>query len=220
VHPEHPEQPDPAASPAAVAVHRPTWGPVVLVGFVALVIMTNVAGAMWARWVDTAPEALLVLSSRNRYLALTLAAGVEVWAYALIATVRLTAAFVVCYLIGRAYRAQALNWFTRYLGVSAESLDAFQRGFDKAHWGLIPFFAGSNIVAVLSGVHRTPMGRLLALLAVGIAGRLVLMWWLARRFERQLVDFLEWLQRYQWWVVAASILVVVAVNARNVRGAR
>ncbi len=206
--------------PNGPLTHRPAWGPLVLVGFVTLVIMTNVAGAMWARWVETAPEALLVLSSRNRYLALTLAAGVPVWAYVVIATLRLTAAFVICYLIGRAYRAQALNWFTRYLGVSAESLDAFQRGFDKAHWVLIPFFAGSNIVAVLSGVHRTPMVRLLALLAVGIAGRLTLMWWLARRIERQLVDFLDWLQRYQWWVVAASILVVVAMNARNIRGAR
>ena len=45
------------------------------------------------------------------------------------------------------------------------------------------------------------------------------MWWLARTFEAQLVDFLEWLQRYQWWAVGISIGLVVLVNLRNFRGA-
>ncbi len=43
------------------------------------------------------------------------------------------------------------------------------------------------------------------------------MWWLARTFEEQLVDFLGWLQRYQWWAVGISILFVVLVNMRNFR---
>jgi hypothetical protein len=84
---------------------------------------------------------------------------------------------------------------------------------------LIPFFAGSNIVAALSGVHRTPPARLVALLSVGIAARLALIWWLARTFESQLVDFLELLQRYQWWAVGLSVAVVLLVNIRNLRGA-
>jgi hypothetical protein len=199
----------------------PRWGLLALGAFVVLVVCSNVAGAVWARWVDTNPEGLLVLSSRNRYLALCLAAGVSVSAYVVIATLRLSAAFVVCHLIGRAYRGTALNWFTRYLGVTPESIEAFQRGFERAQWVLIPFFAGSNIVAVISGVHRTPPWKLALLLGAGIAGRLALMWWLARTFEEELVDFLEWLQRYQWWAVAISIAAVVLVNVRNLRrGAR
>jgi hypothetical protein len=64
----------PAATEATRAPHvRPFWAPVPLVLFVGLVICTNVANAVWARWVDTNPEGLLLLSSRNRYLALTLA---------------------------------------------------------------------------------------------------------------------------------------------------
>ncbi len=74
-------------------------------------------------------------------------------------------------------------------------------------------------MAALSGVHRTPPVRLAVLLSIGIAGRLALMWWLARTFEAQLVDFLEWLQRYQWWAVGISIGLVVLVNLRNLRGA-
>jgi hypothetical protein len=190
---------------------------VVLAAFVALVVASNVATAVWARWIDTNPEGLLMLSSRNRYLGLTLAAGVPVWTYAVIAFVRISAAFVVCHFIGRAYRTQALNWFTRYLGVTAEALDGFQRGYEKAKWVVIPFFVGSNIVAVISGVQRTALSKLALLLSVGIAIRLVLFWWLARVFEAPLVDFLGWLQRYQWWAVGLSVAVVFLINGRNVR---
>jgi hypothetical protein len=209
-----------AAIDAAHTPHvRPNWAPLTLVAFVALVIMTNLAGGFWARWVDTNPEGLLVLSSRNRYLALTLAAGVPVWTYAVIGFLRIGAAFVVCHMIGRAYHDDAIGWFRKYLGVRPEAIDSFNRGFGRAEWFLIPFFAGSNIVAALSGVHRTPPVRLALLLSAGLAARLALMWWLARTFEDQLVSFLEWIARYQWWAVGISIALVVLVNLRNLRGA-
>ena len=211
---------DSAAIEAAEPAHvRPTWAPLTLIAFVGLVIMTNVASGLWARWVDTNPEGLLMLSSRNRYLALTLAAGVPVGTYVLIAFVRVGAAFLVCHMIGRAYHDDAIGWFRKYLGVTPEAIGTFNRGFARAEWFLIPFFAGSNIVAALSGVHRTPPARLAVLLSAGIAVRLALMWWLARTFEDQLVSFLEWIARYQWWAVGISIALVVLVNLRNLRGA-
>ena len=61
---------------------RPVWAPLTLIAFVVLVICSNIASGVWARWIDTNPEGLLMLSSRNRYLALTLAAmtwGVGGW---------------------------------------------------------------------------------------------------------------------------------------------
>jgi hypothetical protein len=136
----------------------------------------------------------------------------------LIGMARITAAFVVCHLIGRAYHDDAIGWFRKYLGLTAEAEAAFNRGFAKAEWLLVPFFVGSNIVAALSGVHRSDPRKLAALLAVGIAGRLALLWWLARTFEDQLVDFLTLLQRYQWWVVGLSVVAVLVVNVRNFRG--
>jgi len=211
---------DSAAIDAAEPAHvRPAWAPLTLVAFVGLVIMTNVASGLWARWVDTNPEGLLMLSSRNRYLALTLAAGVPVSTYVVIAFLRVGAAFVVCHMIGRAYHDDAIGWFRKYLGVTHETIGTLNRGFARAERILIPFFAGSNIVAARSGVHRTPPVRLAVLLSIGIAGRLALMWWLARTFEAQLVDFLEWLQRYQWWAVGISIGLVLLINLRNFRGA-
>ena len=208
----------PAVDAAGTRHVRPIWAPVPLVVFVALVICTNIANAVWARWIDTNPEGLLMLSSRNRYLALTLAAGVPLGAYVAIAFARLTAAFAACHLIGRAYHDDAIGWFRRYLGLTPEAEATFNRGFARAEWLLVPLFAGSNLVAALSGVHRSDARRLAVLLAIGIAGRLALMWWLARTFEDQLVDFLTLLQRYQWWAVGISIAVVVLVNVRNLRG--
>jgi len=198
---------------------RPWWAPVALVAFAVLVICTNIANAVWARWVNTNPEGLLFLSSRNRYLALTLAGGVPLASYVAIAYVRISAAFYVCHMIGRGYQADAVGWFRKYLGVTPEAIDGFNRGFEKAELVIIPFFAGSNIVAALSGVHRTAPVKLFALVTIGIAGRLAAMWWLARTFEDQLVSFLEFLARYQWWAVGISVAVVVLVNFRNFRGA-
>lgn len=195
----------------------PRWAPLTLVAFLGLVVCTNIANVVWARWASTNPEGLLALSSRQRYLVLAVAGGISPWWYAVIGTARIAVAFVVCHLVGRAYREQALSWFTRYLGVTQQSLDVYNRGFARAEIGLVPFFAGSNIVAVLTGIHRTPPVRLAVLLAVGIAGRLALMWWLANAFESQLLDILGFLQRYQWWALGLSLVAVVAINFRNFR---
>jgi pheromone shutdown protein TraB len=188
-----------------------------LVAFVGLVICTNVANVVWATWADDNPAGLIALSSRQRYLVLAVAGGISPLAFAIIGAARIAIAFVVCHLIGRAYREQALTWFTRYLGFTDEALDTYNRGFSAAEIGLIPFFAGSNIVAVLTGIHRTPPVRLAVLLAVGIAGRLVLMWYLAKTFEDQLLDALRFTGRYQWWVLGLSLAIVLAVNLRNFR---
>ena len=196
---------------------RPWWAPLTIVGFVALVICTNIANAVWARWAISNPEGLLVLSSRQRYLALAVTNDIGVVQYVVIGTLRIAAAFVVCHLAGRAYRDDLLRLFTRYLGFTPEALDAYHQALDKAEVFVIPFFVGSNIVAVLTGIRRTHPLKLAVLLAIGIAGRLALIWWLATAFEGPLEDFLGWVQRYQWWVVIASVAAVVLINVRNYR---
>lgn len=200
---------------------RPWWSPLTLAGFVLLVAGTNIAGIAWARLVTDDPALLLLLSSRNRYLALALGAGLGTVPYWVIGSTRIAAAFIVCHLIGRAYHATALNWFTRYLGVQPEALDGFRRGYERAEWAIVPFFVGSNLVAALSGVQHTRPMRLAALLAIGIAGRLAMIQVLAHVFDTQLTDFLSWLQRYSWWAVGISFAAVLLVNMRNLRsGAR
>ena len=199
---------------------RPTWGRYALAGFVALVAATNIAGIFWARLVEDSPTVLIALSSRNRYLALSLGADLPLISYWVIGPARIAAAFLICHAIGRAYRTTALSWFTRYLGVDQASLDSFQRGFDRASLVIVPFFVGSNLVAALSGVRLMPLARLVPLLAIGIVARLALIQWFATIFDEELSAFLEWLQRYSWWAVGASVVLVLLINTRNVRGGR
>jgi len=205
---------------AEVTTHehvRPVWAPLTLVAFVVLVICSNVAGATWVKLLESEPAALLALSSRNRYLVLSLGADVSMVAYWVLGSLRIAVAFLVCHLIGRAYAHDALGWFTKYLGLTHEALGTFNRGFARAEWFVIPFFAGSNIVAAISGVHRTPLPRLIGLLAIGIAARLALIWWLSSLFQEELESFVTWLQKYTWWAIGLSIAAVVLVNIRNLR---
>jgi hypothetical protein len=44
------------------------------------------------------------------------------------------------------------------------------------------------------------------------------MWWLARVFDDEVRATLKWVDRYQFWFIGASILIVVLVNIRNLRG--
>lgn len=198
----------------------PWWGPLTIVAFVGLVICTNVANGVFASWVHDRPAGLLALSSRQRYLALAVADGIGVAPYVVIGAARIAAAFVVCHLAGRAYRDSILSIFTKYLGLTPEALEAYDHGLDKAEIVIIPFFAGSNIVAALTGIRRTPPMKLAILLAIGIAGRLALMWWLAKAFESQLLDVIGFLQRYQLWAIIISVALVLLVNVRNFRRGR
>jgi hypothetical protein len=209
-----------ASADAADTHATPWWGPLTIVAFVVLVVGTNVANAVFASWVHDQPAGLLALSSRQHYLALTVADGIGVVPYVVLGTLRIAAAFVVCHLAGRAYRDSILRVFTRYLGVTPESLDAYHRGLDAAEVVIIPFFVGSNIVAALTGIRRTAPIKLAILLAIGIAGRLALVWWLAHAFEEPLLDIVNFLQRYQLWAIVISIAAVLLVNLRNLRRGR
>lgn len=199
------------------STERPVWARLALVAFVVLVAATNIAGIAWARLLDSSPAQLLALSSRNRYLALALGADVGEIAYWVIGSARIAMAFIVLHLIGRAYHATALNWFTRYLGIDAEALDGFRRAYERAEWVVIPVFVGSNLVAAISGVQHTRVPRLVLLMTIGIIGRLALVRWLAVVFEEQLTDVVGLIQRYSWWAVGISVVLVLLVNVRNLR---
>jgi membrane protein DedA with SNARE-associated domain len=199
---------------------RPAYGPFMLAAFVGLVICTNIANGVYANWVDTRPEQLIMLSSRNRYLVLAVGAGVSPVGYVIIATARLTLAAAVCHFLGRAYGDQALRWFTRFLGMTREAVDRFEQQYSKAEWVLIPIFVGSNIVFVLSGTVKARWRRILPLLLAGIGARLALLWWLAKRFESEVQSVTSFLVRWQIPIIIGSIAVVIISNVANIRRGR
>jgi len=188
-----------------------------IAAFIALVVCTNIAAVTWARLVLSSPETLLALSSRNRYLALALGTDISGVAYWVIGSLRIAVAFAVCHLAGRAYGDQILAIFIRYLGMDQPTIDRLQTGFTKADWAIIPFFVGSNIVAAISGIQRTRTTRLVALVAIGLVARLALIQWLANIFDEQLTDAINLLQKYSWWFVGGSVILVLLTNSRNTR---
>jgi membrane protein DedA with SNARE-associated domain len=199
---------------------RPSYGPFLLVAFIGLVVCTNIANVVYANWVNTRPEQLIMLSSRNRYLILAVGGDISPLAYVVIASVRLTLAAVVCHFLGRAYGDQALRLFSRFLGMTPEAVDRFEQQYRAAEWVLIPFFVGSNIVFVLSGTVKTRWRRIVPLLLVGLAGRLALLWWLAKQFESEVQSVTDFLQRWQYPIIIGSIALVVITNVANFRRGR
>lgn len=196
---------------------RPWWAPLTIAAFVGLVVCGWVATSVAPSWVDEHPAGLLALSSRQRYLVGTAAGDIGVLPYAVIGAVRLATAFVVCHLAARAYRDELMRLFTRYLGITPAALDAYHKGLDKAEVFIIPFFVGSNIVAALTGIRKTPPIRLATLLVIGLAGRLALMWWLAQVFEDQIDSVLKFIGRYTVPFIIISVALLLFTNVRNFR---
>lgn len=206
-----PSRPQPAGASGA------PW----LIAFVSLVVCTNVANSVFARWVTVHPLGLLMLSSRNRYLAFTaIDSGISWWQWAGIGVVRLGAAAFVCHMLGRVYGDRALRWFWKFMGMSENGVRQFERQFDVAEVVLVPLFIGSNLVFVLSGAARSSWRRLVPLFLIGAAGRFALIWWLAHAFESQLRSVVTFLTRYQWPIIGISIAVVLLANLRNFRRGR
>ncbi len=195
-------------------------GPIWLVLFVALVVCTNIAAATWASLDDEHPLQLLMLSSRNRYLVLTVPSVSSPLAWALIGALRLLLAAVVCHMIGRVYGDRALRWFWRFLGMPQEQVAKFEQQIAKAEWFVVPFFVGSNLVWALTGAAATPWKRLAPMFAIGVTARLALLWWLSKAFEEELRSVIDWTNRYQLWIIIGSVAIVVLVNVRNFRNGR
>jgi membrane protein DedA with SNARE-associated domain len=197
----------------------PRSGPVWVAAFVALVVCTNVGGAIFSKLLKHHPLQLLMLSSRNRYLVLT-APITAVVPWAVIGAVRLFVAALVCHMIGRCYGDRALRWFWKFLGMPQEQVAKFEAQVAKAEWLMVPFFVGSNIVWALTGAAKTTWRRLAPMFVVGVVARLVLLRWLAHEFRSQLLSVVNWTNKYQWYILVASVVLVVLANVRNFRKGR
>lgn len=203
-----------------IASHRPRWAPLTLVAFVSLVICGYVGTAVAPKWANDNPEGLLMLHARIRHLLLALGGDIGWFSYAVIGGLRLALAFVVCHLIGRAYGDDVLRWFGRYLGASAESMKSMMAVFDKADWIVVPWFVGSNIVAVITGIRKMRPRRLATLLTIGISARLAFYWWLAQMFDDELDSVLSFLDRYQRPALIGSVVLMALIVGLNLRRGR
>lgn len=151
-------------------------------------------------WVDDRPELLLAFSSRNRNL-FGAVPFIDPIAYALIGFSRLFVTGVALYYLGRWWGDRFLAWTERQLGTLPTIYRWFRTAIDRAGWLLVLLMPGSNLVCMMAGYRRMRAAWFSALLAVGIVGKLVVLWVGGKIFEDQIRAFLDAISRYQWWIV-------------------
>ncbi len=184
--------------------------------FAALVACTQVGSIIAPSMVKHSPELVLALSSRIRHLLFAVPANVNPVAYAVIGFLRISAAAWLCYAIGYWYGDRGFRWLERQAGGEPPAtLRWLQRSASRAGGPLVLFMPGSNIVCALVGQRRMPARRFGVFVSIGIAFRLAWVWIAARAFDSQLKHALDWIEKYQWYLVSAFFIVSIVQSARR-----
>lgn len=180
--------------------------------FVIGTIGSNVGPAL----VDEHPVIVLILSSRNRNL-FGAVPYIDPVMYTLIGFPRVALAGVALYLVGRWYGTRALGWVESNMGELPAIYRWTERIVDKAGSVALVLMPGSNIVCLMLGHRRMPPRRFIPLLMVGIALKLVVLWQGGRIFEDQIRSFLNYIEKYQWWVVMVLFAISMLQSVRRSR---
>src|SRR4051812_33636988 len=154
-------------------------------------------------WLPIRAPAVLALSSRNRNL-LGSVPFINPVAYGLIGFSRVMLVAVVLYLVGRWFGPRALGWVENQLGELPSIYRWAQSGIDRFGLLIVVAMPGSNIVCLLAGHRRMAVRRFVAAAAAGTVLKLVVLWIGGRIFDRQIRAFFNFIDGYQWWLVAAA----------------
>src|SRR5262245_8093557 len=188
----------------------------VLLGVIAVfVAASNVGTILSATLVESHPVALLALSPLNRHLLLTVAAGIDPLPYFVVPFLRLVASSIPLFLLGRWYGDRGMRWLERQAGGTPATIRWTEKAFDRAAMPLVFFMPGSNLVRLLAGARGMAARTFLVLLTVGIVVRLIFFWFLGKALQDPLDVVLDWINRYQWWLVGAFLLLTVAQSYRR-----
>ncbi|NQV96234.1 MAG: hypothetical protein HQ486_00420 [Acidimicrobiaceae bacterium] len=180
--------------------------------FVIGTIGSNIGPAL----IDEKPILVLILSSRNRNLFGSVP-YIDLFPYLIIGFTRVLVAGVALYLVGRWYGKTALGWVEGNMGELPKIYRSLERAVDKAGSVMVVLMPGSNIVCLLVGHRRMEPRRFISLLMLGIAIKLVVLWQGGQLFKEQIKDFLNYVEKYQWWVVGLLFVVSLLHSARKGR---
>lgn len=178
--------------------------------FAAGTIGTNVGPAL----VDDRPLLVLLLSSRNRNL-LGSIPYVDAPTFFLVGFFRLLVAAVALYFVGRWYGERALRWTESQVGELPRIYHWTERITVRAGWIAVVLMPGSNIVCLLVGHMQMAPRRFVALATTGIAVRLVVLWNAGKAVEDEIESVVDWINRYQWWIVGGLFALSFLQSARR-----
>lgn len=166
--------------------------------FAAGTIGSNIGPAL----VDDRPVLVLLLSARNRNL-LGSVPFIDPLPYFTIGFLRLLAAGVALFFVGRWFGERALRWTESQVGEMPRIYRWTETATVRAGWLAVILMPASNIVCLLVGHLKMAPEKFLALISVGIAIRLTALWYGGKALESEIRATLDWIDQYQWWVVGA-----------------
>jgi membrane protein DedA with SNARE-associated domain len=185
-----------------------------LVLFVAGTIGSNIGPAL----LDDHPLTVLALSSRNRNL-LGSVPYIDAVPYAVVGFFRVLVAGLVLFAIGRWYGAKGVRWVEGQVGEVPATIRWTQRAIDRAGWPLVVLMPGSNIVCLMVGHRRYATRPFVVLLCLGIALKLAVLWVGGRLLDDEIRAVLDFIDRYQWWVVIALFALTFVQSFGRVKRA-
>ena len=167
-------------------------------------------------WVDDRPAVVLALSARNRNL-LGSVPYIDLLPYALIGFGRILLAGVTLFFLGRWYGTKAIEWTEGQVGELPAIYRWFQRAVDRAGWLLLLLAPASNLVCMMAGYRRMRPRNFVALISVGIALKLVVLWVGGKAFSDEIESIIEFINEYQWWVIGGLFALSFLQSGKKVR---
>jgi len=180
--------------------------------FVIGTIGTNIGPAL----VDERPKLVLLLSSRNRNLFASVP-YIDLLSYSVIGFCRVLLAGLALFFVGRWYGEKATSWVSGNVGEMPAIYRWTERAVDKKGALMVVLMPGSNVVCLLVGHRKMKTQKFVPLLMLGIAIKLAVLWRGGKLFEQQIKDFLNYIEKYQWWVVGLLFVVSSLQSARKSR---
>jgi len=167
-------------------------------------------------WVDERPAVVLALSARNRNL-LGSVPYIDLVPYSVLGFSRLMLAGVTLFFLGRWYGTKAISWAEGRVGELPSIYGWFQRSVDKAGWLLLLLMPASNLVCMMAGHRRMRVRVFVPFIAAGIAIKLAVLWVGGKAFESEIIAVIEFINRYQWWVVGGLFALTFLQSGNKVR---
>jgi membrane protein DedA with SNARE-associated domain len=177
--------------------------PYLVTPIVVLTVAGMVADAVGPHLILSHPLLQMFLNPRNRYLLLA-APHVAAAPFFVVGFIRLILTDPLGYLLGRQYGDGALRWARRAFG---DGVNTAVQWFSKAA-PLVILVAPNLYMCILAGTSRMRVRTFVALNVTGTIGRLILIRLTGDAFEQQLNDVLDFIRRYQWWLVGISVVAV------------
>jgi len=178
--------------------------------FAAGTIGTNIGPAL----VDDHPLLVLILSARNRVLFASVP-YMDPLPFFIVGFFRLMAAAVALYFVGQLYGHRALQWAESQVGEMPRIYRWTERATVRAGWLAVLLMPGSNIVCLLVGHLGMTRAKFFTFITAGIVLRLIVMWYGGNAMESEIKSALNYIDKYQWWVVGSLFGITLFQTSRR-----